>query len=156
MKNDSDRVLVTDHLTGKTTVFFSQAECARKMNLDKSLVSWRLKQPRDRIYDKRYSFAFDQQRERIKYASSPKKVILIDLITGEIFEYDSLAKSADRLGLSVAALKKRFGRGCRVFGNLVMVVYSPAMGEIRPNIDIEQLRNTYMSAPLVIDGLLAP
>lgn len=147
LKNDSDTVIVFDHSSGQERKFYSQGDCAVSLGLDKSLVSWRLKQPADRVYDGRYSFRTESTKERPKHLTSPKQVILVNLVTEEVLEFASLAKSAEFLNIKIAALKKRFSRQSVLFGDWYLIAYSPLMGETRPIINISEIRDK-LSPPL--------
>lgn len=137
LKNDSNRIKVTDMTNGSITEYYSQAECGRNIGIDPRNLSLYLRKFNGVwTYRDRYKVELIKVGlEKPKYVSTPRCVVVKDLVSGEIHEFPSLAKSASFVGMSVAALKKRHVRGTTVFGNMHLKTYNPLLGEPKPTFD---------------------
>ena len=137
LKKDGNTVRVKNLLTGEVVEYYSQAKCAEEIGIDKKYLSMLLikgngKYTHKEIYEVEI---LKVGLDKPKHSTSPKIALVKNLVTGEIFEFSSMAKAAPMLGVTVAALKKRFGRGTTVFGNLHLKAYNPLLGEARPTFD---------------------
>lgn len=142
LKNDSDVVIVRDLQTGIEIEYFSQAEAARVLGITKSKLSWRLANSTNHVFDDRYLVRMKIKRQRQKHSTSPKISILTNIETGESHEFQSIAKSAEFLNMSVVAVKKRHQRKACLFGKWYLQTYSPEMGERRPDLpNLESINN---------------
>ncbi len=133
LKTDNNVIRVYNQETKETQEYISQAECAKALNLDKKLLSWRLIHGADKIWDGKYKFTvLGRGSERGKYATEPKMVILKNQVSGEIVELSSLGKAADFLNIGYSALKKRVSRNSNIFGEWELKAYNPKIGESKP------------------------
>jgi hypothetical protein len=136
LKKDSNTVEVTDITTGEVRSFHSQAECGRQMNIDISLISWRLKRPAGTVFDGKYIFRITKQQcVREKFTTVSKTVVIKNIRTGEILEFGSLAKAATFIGINYAALKKRYQRDSTIFGDWHLKAYNPKLNEDYPTFE---------------------
>lgn len=137
LKKDSNTVKVTDLVTDIVEEFYSQAECARWLGMDpRNLSMFLRKSDGCWVYKKRYKVEIIKVGlDKPKHHTSARITLVKDMVTGEIHEFPSLAKAAPHVGMSIAALKKRHGRGTTIFGNMHLKTYNPLLGESRPVFD---------------------
>lgn len=137
LKKDSNTIKVTNLETNVVEEFYSQATCSKALGVDPRNFSMYL-----RKFDGCWIYKGKYKVEIIKvglvkpkHNTSARITLVKDLVSGEIHEFGSLAKAAPLLGITVAALKKRHGRGTTVFGNLHLKTYNPLLGETRPSFE---------------------
>ena len=134
LTTDIKGVRVTVVSTGQTMEFPSQSACSNELGICGKLLSWRLREGKGKAYG---DYIFESLAEpTTKHRTSPKSVIILNTVTKEVVDVDSLAKAASIVGMTTAALKKRYGRNALTFGKWKLFVWSPHMGETRPNIVI--------------------
>ena len=133
LKQDANNVVVTDVINGSVTKYVSQAVCAKELNICVKLLSWRLRNGADRVWDGRYKFEVIKGENSLKkYQSEPKKVVIRNSYTGEVVHFDSLRKASEFLNVKYDALKKRVSRNSTVFGDWELKAYNPRLGEECP------------------------
>ena len=135
LKKDSNVIEVTHLLTGEKQDYYSQASCAAAMGICAKRLSWQLRKGKSATFDG-YSYRIKHEgMKRVQFLTEPKKVVIKNIKTGEIREFDSLAKTTAFLNISYPALKKRFQRGSTIFGDWHLKAYNPRLNEPYPTFD---------------------
>lgn len=133
LKTDSNIISVFDIETGESKEYISQAACAKELNIDNKLLSWRLTREEGKVWDGRYQYTIIRQRvNRQKYATEPKQVLIRNKNSGEVVELNSLKKASEFLNIGYAALKKRVSRNSTLFGEWELKAFNPKIGEQKP------------------------
>ena len=115
LRKDNKHVLVTNHSTGEVTEYFSAGECERRLGLKRSVVHYRIKMAKDKIFPPGLSFRYkDDTSEPDIIALNQKRidrygipVIMENTKTGEILKFDSIIKCADYLGVVKKVVQRR-------------------------------------------------
>lgn len=137
LKKDSNTIKVTDLSSNEISEYYSQATCAKAIGVDPRNLSMFLRKNNGCwIYKKRLKVeVIKVGLEKPKHHTSARLTLVKDMVSGVIYEFSSLSKAADFVGISCSALKKRHVRGTTVFGNLHLKSYNPLLGEVRPSFD---------------------
>lgn len=145
LMQDRRSIRVKNIKTGEVTDYKSQAECAKVLGLCPKTLSWRVLNGKGKVFEDTYTF--ESLAEPLnQHRTSAKNVIIVNLRTAIVQEVNSLAKAADAVGITVDALKKRYARNALTFGDWHLIVYSPALGENRPILDLDSILQ--VSAPV--------
>lgn len=122
-------ILVRDIKTGEIVEYSTITECAKALGVSKHVVNWRINTPTNCLYDdykqlKRKSdsspwyIPIDHEQELLDYSWS-KKVLVRNVVTGHIREYETQRLAAKDLGISESTIHQWLSiSGYPVFKNI--------------------------------------
>lgn len=109
LRNDNKTVIVTNHNTGKETEYYSAHECERKIGLKRSVVHYRIKHGKGKVYAPGYSFRY---KDGNGYEPCSKEhygipVSIKNLKDGKVINLPSITKCSEFLNVSKKVIQKR-------------------------------------------------
>lgn len=113
LRNDNKTVVVINQLTGEVSEYFSAHECERQLGLKRSVVHYRIKHGKGKVYPPGLSFYYKGEEGLVTDIQTCNKdhygipVVMINNETNEMLEFPSIIKCANYLGISKKVIQRR-------------------------------------------------